>query len=108
MQVELANPWMLAFYVVAMIAICWHFSTASGFLPPSGASPPAATARKRFGYVCAALGFALTVMGLASIWAFVGGKYPNVPEDQAGGLALVFVLPGHIESDLVPNPGRMP
>jgi hypothetical protein len=20
-------------------------------------------------------------MGLASIWAFVGGKYPNVPED---------------------------
>ena len=25
-QVELANPWMLAVYVIAMIAICWHFA----------------------------------------------------------------------------------
>jgi len=24
-QHELANPWILAFYVIAMIAICWHF-----------------------------------------------------------------------------------
>jgi len=39
------------------------------------------TARKRFGYVCAAFGVVLVVMGLASIWAFVGGKYPDVPED---------------------------
>ena len=45
-------------------------------LPISGA-----TARKRFGYACAALGVVLAVMGLASIWAFVGGKYPNVPEN---------------------------
>jgi succinate dehydrogenase / fumarate reductase, cytochrome b subunit len=67
---------MLAVYIIAMIAICWHFSTASGSSPPSGASPPA-TARKRFGYVCAAFGIALAVMGLASIWAFVGGLYPN-------------------------------
>ena len=25
-QMELANPWMLAVYVIAMIAICWHFA----------------------------------------------------------------------------------
>ena len=26
MQVELSNPWMVAVYAIAMIAICWHFS----------------------------------------------------------------------------------
>ncbi len=25
-QVELSNPWMVAVYVISMIAICWHFS----------------------------------------------------------------------------------
>jgi len=39
-QHELANPWMLAVYIIAMIAICWHFSYGSGSSPPSGASLP--------------------------------------------------------------------
>jgi succinate dehydrogenase / fumarate reductase cytochrome b subunit len=32
---------------------------------------PGETARKRFGYACAAFGVVIAVMGLASIWAFV-------------------------------------
>jgi succinate dehydrogenase / fumarate reductase cytochrome b subunit len=97
-QVELANPWMLAFYVVAMIAICWHFSYGIWLFAAKWGITPGVTARKRFGYVCVALGFALTVMGLASIWAFVGGKYPNVPEDIKPAVSLsVSSLPGHIE-----------
>ena len=80
-QQELHNPWMLAFYIIAMIAICWHFAYGIWLFAAKWGITPGTTARKRFGYVCAAFGIVLAVMGLASIWAFVGGKYPNVPED---------------------------
>jgi succinate dehydrogenase / fumarate reductase cytochrome b subunit len=37
-------------------------------------------ARRRFGWVCLAGGLVLCVMGLASIWAFIGPKYQNAPD----------------------------
>lgn len=80
-QHELANPWMLAIYIVAMIAICWHFAYGIWLFAAKWGITPGNAARKRFGYVCAAFGLLLAVMGLASIWAFVGGKYPNVPDN---------------------------
>jgi succinate dehydrogenase / fumarate reductase cytochrome b subunit len=70
-QQELANPWMLAVYVIAMIAICWHFAYGVWLFAAKWGITPGTTARKRFGIVCAALGLVLAVMGLASIWAFV-------------------------------------
>ena len=79
-QVELQNPYMLAFYVIAMIAICWHFSYGIWLFAAKWGITPGTLARKRFGYVCVALGIVLVVMGLASIWAFVGPAYPNAPE----------------------------
>ncbi len=79
-QMELQNPWMLAVYIIAMIAICWHFAYGIWLFAAKWGITPGNTARRRFGYVCVALGVVLAVMGLASIWAFVGGKYPNVPE----------------------------
>ena len=78
-QHELANPWMLAVYIVAMIAICWHFSYGVWLFAAKWGITPGTVARKRFGVVCAVLGLALAVMGLASIWAFVGPMYANAP-----------------------------
>jgi succinate dehydrogenase / fumarate reductase cytochrome b subunit len=78
---ELQNPWMLAFYGIAMIAICWHFSYGIWLFAAKWGITPGNTARKRFGYVCAGLFLVLVVMGMVSIWAFVGGKYPDVPEN---------------------------
>ena len=84
-QVELANPWMLAVYIIAMIAICWHFAYGVWLFAAKWGITPGETARKRFGYACAALGIVLAVMGLASIWAFVGGKYPERAGESASG-----------------------
>jgi succinate dehydrogenase / fumarate reductase cytochrome b subunit len=70
-QQELANPWLLAVYVIAMMAICWHFAYGVWLFAAKWGITPGKTARKRFGYVCVALGLALAVIGLASIWAFV-------------------------------------
>jgi succinate dehydrogenase / fumarate reductase, cytochrome b subunit len=87
-QMELQNPWMLAFYIIAMIAICWHFSYGIWLFAAKWGITPGEKARKNFGYVCVAFGIAITVMGLASIWAFVGGKYPNAPEDPTPAISL--------------------
>lgn len=80
-QQELANPWILAFYVIAMVAICWHFSYGIWLFAAKWGITPGKVARKRLGFACVVFGVALAVMGLASIWAFVGGKYPNAPEN---------------------------
>src|ERR1700722_17164307 len=80
-QHELANPLMLAVYVIAMIAICWHFSYGIWLFAAKWGITPGETARRRFGYVCAAFGVVIAVMGLASIWAFVGPKYKDAPMD---------------------------
>jgi succinate dehydrogenase / fumarate reductase cytochrome b subunit len=90
-QQELTNPWMLAVYVIAMIAICWHFSYGIWLFAAKWGITPGTTARKRFGYVCGAFGVVLLVIGLASIWAFVGGKYPDVPEDVTPAASSLIV-----------------
>ena len=90
-QVELANPIMLAVYVIAMIAICWHFAYGIWLFAAKWGITPGDVARKRFGYICAAFGVILLFMGLASIWAFISPKYRNAPE-----IAPVALLQTHV------------
>jgi len=78
-QVELANPWMLAVYVIAMIAVCWHFAYGVWLFCAKWGITSGVNARRRFAYICLVLGVLLAGMGIASIWAFVGPMYPNAP-----------------------------
>ncbi len=78
-QVELSNPFLLAFYVIAMLAVCWHFAYGVWLFAAKWGITPGETARRRFGWVCVAGGLVLAALGLASIWAFVGPKYANAP-----------------------------
>src|ERR1700730_15679034 len=80
-QVELANPWMLAVYVIAMICTCWHFAYGLWLFAAKWGITPGDRARRVFGYACAVLGVLLTVIGLASMYAFVSSKYANAPAD---------------------------
>jgi succinate dehydrogenase / fumarate reductase cytochrome b subunit len=99
-QVELSNPWMVAVYIVAMIAICWHFAYGVWLFAAKWGITTGTTARKRFGYVCVALGLALAIMGLASIWAFVGPDYKNAPEDPVPAVS-VLVTQGAVIASAV-------
>ena len=80
-QMELSNHWMLAFYIIAMIATCFHFAYGIWLFAAKWGITPGDKARRRFGWVCAAFGIAICAMGLASIYAFVGPMYPNAPDD---------------------------
>ena len=90
-QHELSNPWMLAIYVIAMVATCWHFAYGVWLFGAKWGITPGVQARRKSGYVCAAVGSALCFMGLVSIYAVVW-KYPNAPADvmpaQPAGVTL--------------------
>ena len=92
-QVELSNPWMVAVYGIAMIAVCWHFSYGIWLFAAKWGITPGVQSRKRFGYACLALGIVLAGMGLASIWAFVGPHYKNAPENALPGVSM-RIAPG--------------
>jgi succinate dehydrogenase / fumarate reductase cytochrome b subunit len=102
-QQELANPWLLAVYIIAMIAICWHFAYGVWLFAAKWGITPGATARKRFGFVCVALGLGLAVMGLMSIWAFVGGKYAGVQDRESMTAIPSNAVPGSLASQIIPE-----
>jgi len=89
-QHELANPWMVAVYAIAMIAICFHFAYGVWLFAAKWGITPGERARRRFGWVCVVAGVLLAAMGIASIWAFIGPKYANAPENPA----LSYQVPG--------------
>ena len=91
-QHELANPWMLAIYVIAMIATTWHFAYGIWLFAAKWGITPGDRARKRFGYVCGVVGTALCIMGLISIYAVVY-KYPNAPQDVMPAQPAGYSLP---------------
>jgi succinate dehydrogenase / fumarate reductase cytochrome b subunit len=78
-QVELSNPWMLAIYVIAMIATTWHFAYGIWLFAAKWGITPGDKARKKFGWVCGLGGAALCLMGLISIYAVVTA--PPAPDD---------------------------
>ena len=91
-QAELHNPLILSFYIIAMLAVCWHFAYGVWLFAAKWGITPGETARRRFGWVCIAGGVVLAVMGLASIWAFIGPKYQNAPENVP---VSVLTAPAH-------------
>ncbi len=93
-QVELSNPFMVAVYAIAMIAICWHFAYGVWLFAAKWGITPGPVARRRFGWACLAGGIVLAVMGLASIWAFIGPKYQNAPENVPVSILIAPVQPG--------------
>ena len=102
-QVELSNPWMLAVYIIAMAATCWHFAYGTWLFAAKWGITPGDKARRKFGFVCTAGGIILAVLGYASMYAFVGNpKYKNAPEDvmpaQPSGV-VAPTMPANMQMD---------
>jgi succinate dehydrogenase cytochrome b subunit len=69
-QVELQNPWSLAFYVIGITAASWHFAYGLYLFCAKWGITVSNKSRQRFGYVCTALAVLMIVVGLATVKAF--------------------------------------
>ncbi len=91
-QYELMNPWMLAIYVIAMIATCWHFAYGVWLFGAKWGITPGDNARKKSAWACGAVGTALCAMGLVSIF-WVAYALPYSPVDVMPAQPAGVVLP---------------
>ncbi len=69
-QGSLSHPWILAFYVVGIIAASWHFSYGVWRSAAKCGITVGDGARRRFGYACLGLAVLLIGVGLATVRAF--------------------------------------
>ena len=74
-QGEFQNPWMVAFYVVGIVAASWHFAYGLWLFAAKWGITVGENARRRFGYVCLAIAALFIVVGLASAYSFL--YYPR-------------------------------
>ena len=61
---DFQNPWMVAFYVIGIIAASWHFSYGVWLFAAKWGITVGDQARRKFGYVCIGLAVLLIGIGL--------------------------------------------
>ena len=81
-QLELFNPAYFAFYVIGLVSASWHFAYGIWLFAAKWGITIGERARQRFLYVCIALFFLISGVGLASITSF--RSHPQQPTDPAG------------------------
>jgi succinate dehydrogenase / fumarate reductase cytochrome b subunit len=81
-QAEFQNPWAIAFYCVGILCASWHFAYGLWLVAAKWGITTGDGARRRFGYVCVAIGLLFVVVGAATMRAFF--ITPLQPLEPAG------------------------
>jgi succinate dehydrogenase / fumarate reductase cytochrome b subunit len=77
---EVHNPWLMAFYVVGLIAASWHFAYGVWLFCAKWGIVSGDKAQKRLLRLCLALFALMTVIGLASLYTF-RNRFQDLPQD---------------------------
>jgi succinate dehydrogenase / fumarate reductase cytochrome b subunit len=80
-QVELQNPWAIAFYLVGIVAASWHFSYGLYLFAAKWGITVSERSRKGFGVVCTGIAIIFIAVGLATMGAFFRPQWRNTPAD---------------------------
>jgi succinate dehydrogenase / fumarate reductase, cytochrome b subunit len=67
---EVRNPWLMAFYIVGLIAASWHFAYGIWLFSAKWGIVSGDKAQKRLLNLCLAFFLLLTVVGLTSLYTF--------------------------------------
>jgi succinate dehydrogenase / fumarate reductase cytochrome b subunit len=86
-QHELAQPLLLAFYVVGLVAAAWHFSYGLWLFCAKWGITVGEQARRRFLVVCMLLFVTISGVGLMSIRSFL--THPQQPADEQDSKVLI-------------------
>jgi succinate dehydrogenase / fumarate reductase cytochrome b subunit len=74
------NPALLAFYVVGLIAACWHFAYGVWLFAAKWGITSGEKARQRFLAVCMGLFAVMALVGLVSLYTF-RARFPQPPAE---------------------------
>jgi len=76
---DFQNPWVVAIYVIGIVAASWHFSYGVWLFAAKWGLTVGDRARRKFGFVCLGLAIALVGVGLWSVTGFVRTPADQVP-----------------------------
>jgi succinate dehydrogenase / fumarate reductase, cytochrome b subunit len=74
---DFQNPWVVAFYVIGIVAASWHFAYGLWLFCAKWGITVGDKARRKFGFVC--VGLAVVLVGIG-IWTIAG--FVTTPSDQ--------------------------
>jgi succinate dehydrogenase / fumarate reductase, cytochrome b subunit len=84
---EFQNPWIVAFYAVAVVAASWHFAYGIWLFAAKWGIVTGDEARRRFGYVCLAIALLFIAVGAVTMVSFL--KTPLQPLDAGAESMLI-------------------
>jgi succinate dehydrogenase / fumarate reductase, cytochrome b subunit len=83
---EVHNPWLMAFYVIGLIAASWHFAYGIWLFCAKWGIVIGDKARERLLSLCLAFFVVLMVVGIASLYTF-HSRFQNIP-GNTGNVAM--------------------
>ena len=89
-QAEFQSPWAVAFYAVGILCASWHFAYGLWLFAAKWGITPGDSARKKFGYVCIAIGVLFVLVGAITMYSFL--NTPLQPMEPAGAGMESFVI----------------
>ena len=88
-QLEFQSPWAVAFYAVGIVCASWHFAYGLWLFAAKWGITTGDRARRRFGYVCFAIGLIFVLVGAITMRAFL--MTPRQPlESDSGSSSFVM------------------
>jgi succinate dehydrogenase / fumarate reductase cytochrome b subunit len=82
-QLEFQNPLALAFYTVGIFCASWHFAYGLWLFAAKWGITTGDAARRKFGYVCFAIGLLFILVGAATMYSFL--NTPLQPLEPVSG-----------------------
>jgi succinate dehydrogenase / fumarate reductase cytochrome b subunit len=84
-QLELQNPWALAFYIIGVLCASVHLSYGLWLFAAKWGITTGPKARRRFAYACAAICLFFLAIGYAALYSFL--RWPQQPVTPAAHVA---------------------
>jgi len=83
-QLEFQSPWAVAFYAVGILCASWHFAYGLWLFAAKWGITTGEGARRKFGYVCVAIGVLFVAVGAATMYSFL--TTPLQPLEPGSGI----------------------
>jgi succinate dehydrogenase / fumarate reductase cytochrome b subunit len=81
-QAEFQHTWAIAFYALGIVCASWHFAYGLWLFAAKWGIATGDQARRKFGYVCLAIGFVFVIVGAATMVSFLAA--PQQPYESIG------------------------